>query len=54
MSKLKKPLAESIRPSKMEDIIGQSHLLGENGFIKKMIDNNQLFNLILWGVVKQQ
>ena len=49
MSKLNKPLAESIRPSKMEDIIGQSHLLGENGFIKKMIDNNQLFNLILWG-----
>lgn len=49
MNKNNKPLAELIRPSKLEDIIGQSHLLGENGFIKKMIDNNQLFNLILWG-----
>lgn len=43
------PLAYRIRPTKFEDIIGQDHLVGKNGIIKKMLDNNQLFSMILYG-----
>ncbi|MFI3252519.1 MAG: replication-associated recombination protein A [bacterium] len=43
------PLAFRIRPTKFEDIIGQDHLVGPKGIIKKMIDNNQLFSMILHG-----
>ncbi len=43
------PLAYRIRPTKFEDIIGQDHLISDKGIIKKMIDNNQLFSMILHG-----
>ncbi len=43
------PLAYRIRPSKFEDIIGQDHLVGENGIIRKMLNNKQLFSMILYG-----
>ena len=33
-----KPLAERMRPRELEDVIGQDHLLGEDGVVKKMID----------------
>jgi len=43
------PLAERLRPSKLEDVLGQEHLLGENKALKVMLDNNKLISLILWG-----
>ena len=44
-----KPLAYSLAPSKIEDIIGQEHLVGKNGFIYKMIRNNKMTSIILYG-----
>ena len=44
-----KPLAFRIRPQSFDDIVGQDHLVGEKGVIRKMIDNNQLFSMILYG-----
>ncbi len=44
-----KPLAYRARPKKLEDIVGQDHLLGKNGVIKKMLDSDKLFSLILYG-----
>lgn len=44
-----KPLAYSLRPTKLNDIIGQDHLLGEKGPIKRMVDNKKLSSLILYG-----
>ncbi len=43
------PLAYRIRPTKFEDLVGQDHLVGPNGIIKKMLDKEQLFSLILYG-----
>ena len=43
------PLAYRVRPRYFNDIIGQDHLVGENGIIKKMIDNNNLMSFILYG-----
>ncbi len=44
-----KPLAYKLRPKSLEDIIGQDHLVGENGIIRKMIANERYFSLILYG-----
>lgn len=44
-----KPLAYRIRPNTFEDIVGQDHLVGPKGVIRKMIDSNQLCSIILYG-----
>lgn len=44
-----RPLAYRARPQKLEDIVGQDHILGTNGIIKKMIENDKMFSLILYG-----
>jgi len=43
------PLAEKLRPKTLDDVLGQEHLTGEKGTIRKMIENNTLNSLILWG-----
>ena len=43
------PLAERMRPSKLEDLIGQEHLVGENGIIRKAIQTGNVPSMILWG-----
>lgn len=43
------PLAHRIRPTKIEEVIGQKHLLGENKPLYRMIKNSQLSSMILFG-----
>lgn len=43
------PLAERMRPSVIEDFIGQEHLLSAGKIIKGSIDKNTPFSMILWG-----
>jgi len=43
------PLAERMRPSKLEDLIGQEHLVGPNGIIRKAIQSGNVPSMILWG-----
>ncbi len=44
-----RPLADLMRPSTIDDIVGQPQLLGENGLVRRMVENKKLSNLILWG-----
>ena len=44
-----RPLADLMRPKTIDDVVGQSALLGENGLIRRMVDGQKLSNLILWG-----
>ncbi len=44
-----RPLADIMRPGNIDDIVGQRALLGENGLVRRMVDNEKLSNLILWG-----
>jgi putative ATPase len=44
-----RPLAYRARPTSFDDIVGQEHLIGPSGIIRKMIENNKLFSLILYG-----
>jgi putative ATPase len=43
------PLAERLRPKTLDEVIGQKHLLGPGGTLKRMIDSGRLSSLILWG-----
>jgi putative ATPase len=43
------PLAERFRPQKLEDIIGQTHLVGQGKPLSTAIANKKLHSIILWG-----
>lgn len=44
-----RPLADLMRPNIINEVLGQQTLLGENGLVRRMVDNKKLSNLILWG-----
>lgn len=44
-----RPLADRLRPSSIEEIMGQEHLLGKDGPIRLMTDADKLSSMILWG-----
>lgn len=43
------PLAEKLRPKTLDEVLGQEHLTGEKGTIRKMLENDALNSLIFWG-----
>lgn len=43
------PLAERLRPKKLDDYIGQEHILGKNKPLRKAIEANLVPSMILWG-----
>jgi putative ATPase len=44
-----RPLADRLRPERLEDVVGQDHLLGPEGPIGRMLAQGRLASLILWG-----
>lgn len=42
-------LAYRIRPQTLDDFIGQEHLVGKNGIIRRMIETKNPFSIIFWG-----
>lgn len=43
------PLAERMRPQSLDQYIGQDHLVGENGSLKKIIESGAIPSMIFWG-----
>lgn len=43
------PLAERLRPTNLDEYVGQQHLVGENGILRRMIDTGNIASFILWG-----
>ena len=43
------PLAERMRPRTLDDYVGQEHLVGKNGLMRKMIESGKVSSFILWG-----
>lgn len=43
------PLAERLRPQKLDDVVGQDHLVGEEGALKRMVVAGKLSSIIFWG-----
>ena len=49
MTSLITPLAERIRPTKIEEFIGQDHIVGEKGPIRQALKNKHIPSMIFWG-----
>jgi putative ATPase len=43
------PLAERMRPVRLEEVLGQDHLLGEGKILRRMIRSDQIASMIFWG-----
>ncbi len=43
------PLAERLRPRTLDDYIGQTHITGPGGIVRRMIETGQVSSFILWG-----
>ena len=48
-SQAPRPLADRLRPRRLADIVGQDHLIGEDGPIGRMVAARELASMILWG-----
>ncbi len=46
---MNKPLAERLRPKSLEEYVGQSHLVGPEGVLKRVIDSGNVPSFIMWG-----
>lgn len=44
-----KPLAYTMRPKHYNEIVGQEHLVGKNGILRKMVESGHIFSFILYG-----
>jgi len=44
-----RPLADRLRPSSLEEVVGQEHLLGEHGMLSRMVKAGRLGSVIFWG-----
>jgi len=43
------PLAYKMRPTNLDEIFGQKHLVGQNGVIRRMLKNDKIVSMILYG-----
>lgn len=43
------PLADKIRPKTLDDVVGQKHILGKNGVLRKIIESGKIPNMIFYG-----
>jgi putative ATPase len=46
---MKMPLAEQLRPKTLEEVTGQEHLLGEQGWITRVVKGGRPLSILLWG-----
>lgn len=47
--KVKRPLADQIRPEKIEEVVGQDHLLSDDAPISRMLKSGNISSFVLWG-----
>ncbi len=48
-SKSFQPLADRMRPQRLDEVFGQSHLLGKNKPLRQSIESNKLHSMLFWG-----
>ena len=44
-----RPLADQLRPLTLDDVVGQRHLIGENGILRRIIESGSIPNMIFYG-----
>lgn len=43
------PLADELRPKSLDEVVGQRHILGENGILRRIIEGNEIPNMVFFG-----
>ena len=43
------PLADEIRPRSLDDVVGQQHILGRNGLLRRIVESGSTPNMIFYG-----
>ena len=43
------PLADRIRPKTLDDVVGQTHLVGERGILRKLLAAGRIPNMVFFG-----
>ncbi|MBQ1471623.1 MAG: AAA family ATPase, partial [Eubacterium sp.] len=43
------PLADRLRPTDLDEFVGQKHLLGQGKILRRLIENDQIGSMIFWG-----
>lgn len=46
---LYKPLADKIRPATLDDVVGQKHILGKNGMLRRIVESGEIPNMVFYG-----
>ena len=46
---MERPLADEIRPQSLDDVVGQKHLIGPGGLLRRLIDSAVSANMIFYG-----
>ena len=44
-----KPLADDIRPASLDDVVGQRHILGADGMLRRIVESGRIPNMIFYG-----
>lgn len=44
-----RPLADALRPTSLDDVVGQKHILGEGGMLRRIVESGQIPNMIFYG-----
>src|ERR1700720_2893452 len=44
-----RPLADKLRPTRLDEVVGQDHLLGPDGALTRLLDTRTLGSLVFWG-----
>ena len=44
-----RPLADELRPTELDEVVGQSHILGPDGLLRRIIESGQIPNMIFYG-----
>ena len=48
-STMPQPLASRLRPETLDEYVGQTHLVGKNGILRRLIENDSISSMIFWG-----
>lgn len=44
-----RPLADELRPKTLDDVVGQRHILGPDGLLRRIVDSGQIPNMVFYG-----
>ena len=46
---MSRPLADTVRPTSFDDMVGQEKLVGKNGILRRMVESGRITNMIFFG-----